>query len=342
MFSSKVEVKKNILLRVATFFIFLGIAVPALAQTDALEVASSTATTTQGWYLTDTISGDIAVGDFVVGPGRAEISLAPGETIVEYVTVTNRISDNRSFSLSVEDITGTDDASASVELTGNERGPYSLRDYVSFPADTFTLDLGERARIPVTITIPADAEPGGRYGSVLVSTVRSPESPDESVPQSPIVARVGSLFFVVVEGDIERTGRTVDVNTVGQGSLFTSGPIPIGVLYENTGSIHLNPYGEVSITNMLGEEVGFVQLEPWFVLPKSLRLREIVWDRELLIGRYTITARINRGYDNIVDEVSTTVWVIPWKLALGFFVGVFVFGLLIRFVLRNFEFKRKQ
>ncbi len=337
-------------IRYLPFFILallLSTGVPAAAQIgddpiNGSDSAEESTTNGTSWFVTDTISGNIEVGDFVVGPGRAEVSLEPGESVIEYITVTNRISDNRTFSLTIEDIAGTDDASASVELTGSERGPYSLRDYISFPDNSFTLDLGERARIPVTISIPADAEPGGLYGSVLVSTVRNPESPDPAIPQSPIVARVGSLFFVTVEGEIERAGETVAIDTVGQGSWFSTGPIPIGILYENSGSVHLNPYGEISITNMLGEEVGYVQLDSWFVLPQSLRLREVTWDREFLIGRYTITAKINRGYDDIVDEVSMSVWVIPWQLILGVFAVLFLVGLLWRFVVGNFELKRKS
>ena len=79
--------------------------------------------------------------------------------------------------------------------TGDEIGPYSIRDFISFPETTFTLSLGERARIPVTISVPENAAPGGYYGSVLVSTVRSAEATESTAPRSPIIARVGSLFL---------------------------------------------------------------------------------------------------------------------------------------------------
>jgi ABC-type multidrug transport system permease subunit len=92
---------------------------------------------------------------------------------------------------------------------------------------------------------------------------------------------------------------------------------------------------------MFGEEVGFVELEPWFVLPKSLRTRELAWDREFLFGRYTVKAKINRGYDNVIDEVSTTFWVLPWKIMLGTFATLFFIIFVIRAFFRNFEFKRK-
>jgi len=293
------------------------------------------------WYKSEQISGKISVGDFVVGPGRTELELKPGQTIVKEITVTNRISDNRTFKLEVEDITGSSDGSSAVGLTGEERGPYSIRDYISFPAETFTLKLGERARIPVTITVPPDAEPGGYYGSVLVSTIRDNGSVDVAAPRSPIIARVGSLFFLRVSGEALVEGKTVEVSLINDKWWYEKGPIQIGVLYKNTGSVHVNPYGELTVKNMFGEEVGFIELEPWFVLPSSLRLREITWDREFLLGRYTVVAQINRGYNDIIDEVSVSFWVLPWKIVGGMFFILFILIFSLRAFFRTFEFKRK-
>tara|TARA_B100002051_G_C16733315_1_gene639617 strand:+ start:1747 stop:2763 length:1017 start_codon:yes stop_codon:yes gene_type:complete len=293
------------------------------------------------WYTLEKIRGNIDVGDFVVGPGRTEIELAPGETIVQEISVTNRISSGRAFELVVEDITGSRDGSSAVSLMGDERGPYSIRDYISFPEDTFELDLGERARVPVTITVPPDAEPGGYYGSVLVSTVRVGEDDGSNVPRSPIIARVGSLFFLTVKGDTVTEGKTVSIDTINGQGWYDAGPIELGILYENNGSVHVNPYGELSVTNMFGEEVGYIEIEPWFVLPNSLRVREITWDREFLLGRYTVTAKINRGYEDVVDEVSVSFWVLPWKIVGGAFLVLFIIIFSIRAFFRTFEFRRK-
>ncbi|MCA9355427.1 hypothetical protein KC865_02650 [Candidatus Kaiserbacteria bacterium] len=297
----------------------------------------------ESWFKTETIFGDkIDVGDFVVGPGKAEIDLNPGETVIQEITVTNRISDDRVFKLELEDITGSEDGSSAVSLTGKEDGPYSIKDYISYPKDTFTLKLGERARIPITITVPPNAEPGGYYGSVLVSTVRDPGNRGELAPSSPIIARVGSLFFLTVRGDSVIEGKTLSVKTINTEKWYEKGPIELGILYENTGSVHVNPYGEISITNMFGEEVGFVEIEPWFVLPTSLRIREITWDREFLLGRYTVKASINRGYDDIVDVAHTSFWVLPWKVVGGMFLILFIVIFSLRAFFRTFELKRKN
>jgi hypothetical protein len=76
-------------------------------------------------------------------------------------------------------------------------------------------------------------------------------------------------------------------------------------------------------------------------MPKSLRLREVIWDRSFLLGRYTAVAKINRGYDDIIDEQTYTFWAIPLKLVALVFGSLFVFFLLLRFILSRFEFKRK-
>jgi hypothetical protein len=331
--------------------------IPVQAQTNAgtetneiVSATSSDATTTQAitappvrWFTSEMISGnDIAVGDFVVGPGRLEVTVRPGESVTKLMTVTNRISDDRDFELTVEDMSGSADGEQAVVLLGDVNGPYTLKNYISFPGKTLNLDLGERAQVPVTITMPPNAEPGGYYGAVLVSTVQAGGQINENTARSPIVARIGTLFFITVPGDVNVAGELKDLSTKNNQWWYQEGPVEFGVLFENTGSVHLNPYGEIKITNMFGEEVGFVELEPWFILPKALRLREVVWDRELLAGRYTATAQVNRGYDDMVDTQVTHFWVVPWKLIAIVFGTLFVVFFIIRLFLRTFEFKRKS
>lgn len=284
----------------------------------------------------------VPVGDYVVGPGRTEVVVRPGETVTRFITVGNRIADGRTFTLSVEDMSGTADGSENVVLLGDQNGPYSLREYISFPADSITLNLNTRATIPVTITVPPNAEPGGYYGAVLVTTLDTTDNAPGVTQRSPLIARVGTLFFITVPGEIETAGVLQAVSTINNQVWFQSGPIDFTVVYENTGSVHLNPYGEIRVTNLLGEEVGYVQLDPWFVLPKSLRLREVTWDREFLLGRYTITAMVNRGYDDRIDTESLVIWVLPWKVMGGVFAVLFVFFFSIRFFFRTFEFKRRS
>lgn len=283
-------------------------------------------------------------GDFVVGPGKIELPLSPGESRVVEVTVTNRLGEPRVFNLEVEDAAGTKDPERPVALLGDDIGPYTLKDYLLIPEKSFVLGAGERARIPVTVAIPEDAEPGGRYGSVLVTTTTLPnESGVSSNAQSgsAIVSRIGTLFFITTPGIVELEGELTDFATIPDKKFFTKGPMKFSILFENIGSVHLNPYGTISIDNMLGEEVGFIEMEPWYALPQSLRFREVVWDREFMIGRYTATLELNRGYNDIIDTAKISFWVLPLNVVLPVLGGIIFIIFLIRYVVTRFEFKRK-
>jgi hypothetical protein len=197
----------------------------------------------------------------------------------------------------------------------------------------------------VTISIPADAEPGGLYGSLLVSTVSQEAKTGDgagTLPQSAVVARIGTLFFITIPGDVAKEGKLKQFSTAPEKSIFQRAPIRFGMLFENTGSIHLAPYGEIRIKNMFKEEVGFMEIDPWFVLPRAQRLREVEWNRDLLFGRYTATAYINRSYDDVVDEMSYSFWVLPWRPLAAAFLVLFITFFLIRAFFKNFEFRRKE
>lgn len=319
---------------------------PETTQTSEASPVSTMSPAQAGYSVEPlTSANDEIPGDFVVGPGKTELTIEPGKAKTAEIIVSNRTGEEREFQLVVEDASGSEDPSQSVVLLGDDRGPYTLRDYIELPVQRFTLKHNERARIPVTVAVPQNAEPGGRYGSVLVTTVSKKANLEETsgaAPSSAVISRVGTLFFLTIPGPTQIEGEMQSFATVPNQQFFADGPINFQILFENKGDLHLNPYGEIRIHNLFNEEVGFIELSPWFALPQSLRSREISWSRELLMGRYTATAHINRGYDDIIDTQTITFWVLPWKIIVPVFAGLFIVFFIIRFVARNFEFKRKS
>lgn len=294
-------------------------------------------------FSTEELGDKSVVGDFVVGPGKQEVFMNPGETKVVEMKITNRTGEIQKFEMDVEDIAGSRDLRDTVKLLGNERGPYSLRDYMTIEQPKFTLEHAERARVFVTISVPFDAEPGGLYGSVLTKITSKPAGEGTGAAGAAIVSRIGTLFFVRVAGEVAEDGLLKEFSIGPDDKKFLAGgPVNFHILFENNGSVHLNPYGLITIKNVTGETVGEREVEPWFVLPDSLRLRELGWDRPLLIGRYTATAQINRGYDDIIDESTISFWILPWKLILLVIVILVVLVLLIYFVMSKFEIRKKN
>lgn len=279
-------------------------------------------------------------GDFILSPGKTEIWLNPGEKVVKEISVTNRSGKEMKFKIEIEDFSGSFELEKPIILFGEKRGPYSLKDYLKPEIFEFSLSHGQRITIPIEISIPKDAEPGGKYGAVIVSTVPQENEKKEGIGVT-IISRLANLFFVRVKGDVKEEGYLKEFKT--NKKFYSRSPIKFQLIFENRGNVHLVPYGIIEIFNLLGKKVTEIEVKPWYSMPNSLRIREIELQKEIfLFGIYQAKALINRGYQNIVDQKSVTFWVLPIEKVLGLlFVIILVFGL-FKFISSKYEIKRKS
>jgi hypothetical protein len=313
----------------------------------ALILGMGTGVSVHAQYSAEELPDKQVFNDFVVGPGKVQLDMRPGETVVKNIILSNRMGTDRAFKIEIEDIAGTRDVNQSVVLLAGERGPYSLKDYINVASTTFFVDHAERVTIPVTIHVPSDAQPGGLYGSVVISTISKPASTDlkagNASGKSAIVTRIGTLFFIRVAGDVKEDASLVKFSLTNDAHFISAEePVSFRLLYENNGTIHENPYGYITVSNIFGSSVAKIPVEPWFALPNSLRLREVTWDPKFIFGRYKAVAEINRGYGDIIDTKELTFWVIPWKLILGGFAGLVVIFMLLRWIFSKFTISVKR
>lgn len=284
-------------------------------------------------------------GDIVVGPGKTELWMDKGDKYTKELLISNRSGQKKLFQIKVEDFRGSRGEDQTVQFMGDEIGPFSLKDYVRPEITEIILSHGQRLRLPVQIDVPETAEPGGMYGAVLVSAINIDDDAldldkDKAAGSMKVVTRLASLFFVRIKGDVLENSYMKDFKTNKR--FYESGPISFTMLYENNGSVHESPYGVIEIKNMLGRKIDEIQVDPWFVMPDSLRTRELKWERGLLFGKYTAVASVNRGYQNIIDKKSYDFWVVPWKiLGAGIVITVLLIWLFI-WIIGHFEIKKRN
>ncbi len=281
--------------------------------------------------------------DFILEPGKMEILLDPGQSVTKFISITNRTGKDLKFKVEIEDFTGSYNLNTPVVLLGDEKGPYSLKDYLNPSVNEFNLAFQEKITFPVKISVPETAEPGGFYGSVLISN--SPAENDLPISGGArVVSRLASLFFVRVSGETKESGRLEDFKAIGKKAfLFVEkGPITFRMLFRNDGNVHLVPYGRIKVNNFFGQEIASLPVDGYFAMPESLRNREIIWNSGFMLGRYTASLALNRGYGDLVDEQKIAFWVIPWKLLLTIFIVMLVFISSIIYISKNFEFKRRD
>ena len=90
--------------------------------------------------------------DFVVGPAKTELFLKRGEKASRSLSVVNRTDREQTFTVEIEDFTGSRDLKQAVVLLGNDKGPYSLKDYIKPEKDSFRLKPKQRAVLDVANT----------------------------------------------------------------------------------------------------------------------------------------------------------------------------------------------
>jgi len=285
--------------------------------------------------------------DFVIGPGKIELALNPGESRTVNVTIANRLGAEKIFNVTEEDIIGSRDLAKAVVLLGDDRGPYSLKDILNIPSALIKIPHGQKVFLPVTISVPANAQPGGMYGSVVVSVASSPQTgatnEGASIASNPVITRLAALFFVRVAGPVAEQGKLTQFSLGGNRSiLFENDPVNFDLVFENTGNIHLVPNGMITITNLAGAPVGTVAVDPWFAMPQSLRFREVTWAPPFLFGRYVAHAVINRGYGSTTDVMDVVFWVIPWKIIAVILIGLILLISSIRWIASRFHISRRQ
>lgn len=286
-----------------------------------------------------------AQNDFVVEPGKTEIFVNPGESVTKNITITNRIGKTVKFKLTTEDMIGTNDSQSPIKLLGDEKGPYSLKNFIQPEISEFELGLGERITIPVKVSIPIDAEPRGYYGALIVSNepeVLGESQAKDTEGKARLVSRIGSLFLLRINGEGKESGSLESFKIIGPSKAFYENrPKGFEISFKNTGNVHLVPHGKIIIRNILGKDVGEVPVDAYFSLPDSIRYREVLWGDGTGFGRYTANLSLYPGFGNDNQIASISFWIIPWKILVATFVGLIILISFIYYIVTRFELKKK-
>ncbi len=218
--------------------------------------------------------------------------------------------------------------------------PEKMSGWISVPSESITLARGVTAEIPFSIRVPENADPGGHYGAIMVST-----KPGELGNSSGagVSSAVTSLIFLRVPGDVHEKGSIRDFYT--EDSVIERPEARFVVRFENEGNVHLVPQGEIVISNMWGKVRGKVSINESStfgnVLPGSTRKFEFLWKEidasPLEVGRYRAVATIVYGTDER-STVERTVffWIVPWKPVSAILITIFLFVWSIAFMLRRY------
>ena len=216
-----------------------------------------------------------------------------------------------------------------LEDTG-ETSPYSLKNWIQ-PLPEFTLQPRQINELPVKISVPSNAAPGGYY-AVVCFTAAPPGLDGTGVSLS---ASLGTLVLLRVNGDAKEQMSVEQFSASKNGKdnwLFESQPIEFIARLKNEGSTHEQPTGSIVVSDMFGNKIAGVNvnLTQNNVLPGSIRKFTQTLDKgalgdRFLFGRYTADMKVSYGSRGQSMTASTSFWVIPYRL-IGFAIILLIIG----------------
>lgn len=265
-------------------------------------------------YLLISPAAQAAEGEgLTISPPISEIDLTPGNIYDETIKITNPTKEivevyplARNFSASGE--TGV----PTIENPG-EDATFGLASWISFNQTKLALTPEQDIEFKYKITVPADAEPGGHYGSVLFAS--QPPKPDEKATQVALASMVGSLILAKVPGNIVEKAEIKEFSS--NRKFYFSPPINFTLRISNIGNIHLKPKGEIAISNW-GKTITSLDINPkkGNILPNSTRkfddlaFKQSNW----AFGKFTAKLTSTYGEKNQPLTSQITFWIIPWWL----------------------------
>lgn len=272
-----------------------------------------------------------------IQPLKVTETLASGESASGAVSITNASDEAVNVEVKVEDfvpLAGT----YNIQFVGRAPGVSTVRDWVTLDSPkSFVLKKGEGKNVSYTIQAPPNAEPGGHFGVAFFKATLLPTSGGQ---QLKVGTQVGMLILVTIPGSHLEKGTVLDFS----GPLFVQkSPIDFKIKFENTGTVHFEPKGKITITNMFGKEIGSVDVGGQVVLPTGIKdLTASVNFDGVLLGRYTATLKIFDGVGDIVAERSIVFYAFPLWYIVAFLITVLVLFFGIKFFKKNIKISFKK
>lgn len=286
-----------------------------------------------------------------VSPARVEITGDPGTTLQGEIELFNEQDGTRTFFTTFENFEPSGDSGAP-RFIGAKEG---LATWIQSENKVF-LESGVRVKVPYSIAIPANAEPGGHFAAIFFG---SQEPGVQGGGQVSVGGKIGVLVLLRVSGEVAEGGGLLEFSAKDKQRFFSMVPVTFTYRLNNTGGDRVVPLGEIKIKNTLrmNSATLLANKNEGSALPGSARKFEVTWgemqsvntteqktespgffsdffDRagkqwsDFHFGWYTANLNLSWGVTNQTANASYSFFVIPWQLLLIILIMVVIIGFL--------------
>jgi len=263
-------------------------------------------------------SSSAATQGFQISPPVTTLNLDRGTSTHGTMKVTNLTSQQITLTVAKENFVAKGEE-GQVELTDNADPLYSLAPY--FTLDQTQINVAPAATVSVgyTISIPLNAEPGGRYGTVTFTSV--PAALPSGQSGAAVRQQLAGLILLRINGPTHEQLSIASFAT--DKKFYEYGPVSFVTRIQNEGNVHERPTGQIVVKDMFGLTTTKLTLDQQYVLPAAVRRLTNKLNRHFLLGPYTATVTVHNGALQTLTAI-TKFTVIPYKLIIVVFLILLV------------------
>jgi hypothetical protein len=204
----------------------------------------------------------------------------------------------------------------------SKQGLYDISSWLSVDPTAFLLPAQDHKVVNVTVSVPANAEPGGHYATVFFGALAP--SGGMAAGETLLNARVGVVFLITVRGDVH-AGAKLDGAIKTEAWQLGAGATSFNFDLENTGNVHFQPSGKLIVKDLFGRKVKELPLPIGVVLPGAKKSYALTWERGVRPGIYTASVKVDTGIE--LQAESKRFVILPLVVVIP--VGIFLLVVLI-------------
>lgn len=251
-----------------------------------------------------------------ITPVRTDLTLNKGTTKDVTVYIKNISSKTEELQVLINDFTSDNELGSPALLLNSKNAPeHGLKQYITAPRDTISLQPNQQKAVNIRIAIPDDAKAGGYFGAVRFAPAGIPNAERVNVN---LAASVASLILVTVPGNYSEqlSVASFDIAQDGnQHSFFTTSKnLQAIVRFQNSGDVQEQPFGKVLVSKD-GKTVYSAEINDTDprgnVLPDSIRKFSVDLKKIGSFGKYTVEGNFGYGSKGQLLSAKTTFYVIP-------------------------------
>ncbi len=282
-------------------------------------------------------------------PPSLEFTAQKGETVRTEIKLYNESNEAITLFPSTANFTSKDqNGTPDFDPAGKQ---VDLAGWIKVTQGSYHLEPNEKIVVPITISVPTEADAGGHYAAVFFGNAPGASGGSGVAIQS----KIGTLVIMRVEGQINESASVTSWNVQGGKHSLTRPPVAFEAVIANGGNVHLRPEGTVTIRNMFGGQTAALVFNGsrGAILPSSSRRFDVTWKKgsaddqhgsffhevgaewhNFSLGTYTASLAVSYGSNQqaLAGDIRFTIF--PWQLLLVMVILLVVVSMLLTFGIR--------